>query len=133
MHRVYNLEVQTEHTYFVSKIGVLVHNVSGCARDRKGGIYEFPDASNGGKPYVGQSGDIEARLGQHERAGSYDPNGGATTTEVPGGKTAREIAEHQRIQELTNGVPARLSPDVANLRDPIGPARQHLLPKCNNH
>ena len=32
VHRVYNLEVQTEHTYFVSKIGVLVHNVSGCAQ-----------------------------------------------------------------------------------------------------
>ncbi|MFX5555260.1 hypothetical protein ABTE11_23540, partial [Acinetobacter baumannii] len=48
-------------------------------------------------------------------------------TEVLGGKTAREIAEHQRIQELTDGVPARLSPNVANKVDPIGPNRRYLL------
>jgi hypothetical protein len=48
-------------------------------------------------------------------------------TEVKGGKTAREIAEHKRIQEITGGVPARFSDKVANKVDPIGPGRRHLL------
>ncbi|MFK8080641.1 MAG: hypothetical protein AB8B97_10180, partial [Granulosicoccus sp.] len=99
----------------------------GASATPKEGIYEFPDASAGGKPYVGQSGNITNRLQQHEKSGRLNP-GTETTTEVLGGKTAREVAEHQRIQELTNGVPARHSPDVANKVDPIGPARQHLLP-----
>lgn len=50
-----------------------------------------------------------------------------STTEVLGGKTACEIAEHQRIQELTGGVPVRNCPKVANQRDPIGPNRRRLL------
>lgn len=48
-------------------------------------------------------------------------------TKVLGGKTAREIAEHKRIQKITGGVPARLSDKVANKVDPIGPGRRHLL------
>lgn len=75
---------------------------------------------------MGQSGDIPRRLGQHERTGRLQP-GTQTTTAVEGGKTAREIAEHQRIQELTGGVPARQSPNVSNKVDPIGPNRRRLL------
>lgn len=45
------------------------------------------------------------------------------------GKTAREIAEHKRIQEITGGVPARNSDRVSNKVDPIGPQRQDLLKK----
>ena len=46
---------------------------------------------------------------------------------VPGGKTAREVQEHLKIQEITGGVPARFSNRVVNKKDPIGPGRQHLL------
>jgi hypothetical protein len=90
------------------------------------GIYEFPDQTAGGKPYIGQSGNIPERLNQHEAAGRLTP-GTETTKAVEGNKTAREVAEHKRIQEVTGGVPARKSPDVANKVDPIGPARKHLL------
>ena len=44
-----------------------------------------------------------------------------------GGKTEREIAEQQRINELTDGVGAS-DPRIAIMRNPIGPARQYLLP-----
>jgi len=87
------------------------------------GIYEFPDKTAGGLPYVGQSGNIPNRLGQHEVAGRLEP-GTETSTPVSGGKTAREIAEHNRIQELTGGQRARNSPNVANENDPIGPNRR---------
>ena len=93
----------------------------------KEGRYEFPDQAAGNKPYVGQSGNIPRRLSQHERAGRYKP-GTATITEVPGGKTAREISEHQRIRKLTGGVPARQSGAVSNKVDPIGPSRRYLFP-----
>jgi hypothetical protein len=92
----------------------------------KQGIYEFPDQAAGGVPYVGQSGSIPSRLSQHEAAGRL-VRGTETTTEVLGGRTSREVAEHLRLQELTNGVPARHSPNVSNKVDPIGLARQHLL------
>ncbi len=87
------------------------------------GIYEFPDQKAGNKPYVGQSDDVPRRLGQHESAGRLTP-GTETTTPVPGGRTAREIAEHQRIQQLTGGQKAKNSPAVSNQRDPIGPNRR---------
>ena len=56
-----------------------------------------------------------------------DEYGHEFRTEVPGGKTAREVAEHQRIQEKTGGVPASKSDRVSNKRDPIGPNRKDLL------
>jgi RHS repeat-associated protein len=90
------------------------------------GRYEFPDKANDGTPYVGQACNCERRLSEHKRAGRYEP-GTATVTPVEGGKTAREISEHNRIQELTGGVPARQSDAVSNKVDPIGTARAHLL------
>ena len=93
----------------------------------KEGIYEFRDATAEDKPYVGQSGNIPSRLNQHRESGRLPEGVVPKTREVTGGKTAREIAEHRRIQELTGGVPAKDSPNVANERDPIGPGRQHLL------
>ena len=89
----------------------------------KEGIYEFPDQQAGGKPYVGQSENVPQRLGQHESAGRLSP-GTESTTPVSGGKTAREIAEHNRIQQLTGGQKAKNSPAVSNQRDPIGPKRR---------
>ncbi len=84
------------------------------------GIYEFTAAS--GKTYVGQSGNIAERLVQHTASGKLPTGGAVNTTEVLGGKTAREIAEQLRINNL-GGVR-----NLENIRNPIGPARQHLLP-----
>ena len=89
------------------------------------GIYEFVDTA--GKRYCGQSCNIPNRLAQHIKSGKLDPNQSVTTTEVLGGKTVREIAEHKRIQQITGGVPARFSDRVSNKVDPIGPNRVHLL------
>nr|WP_282581100.1 LysM peptidoglycan-binding domain-containing protein [Ralstonia insidiosa] len=97
------------------------------ARSIREGIYEFKTTDN--EPYVGQSGNIDQRLQRHVENGKLNAEDveSVQRTEVLGGKTAREIAEHQRIQELTDGVPARLSPNVANKVDPIGPNRRYLL------
>ena len=87
----------------------------------KEGIYEFTAAS--GKTYVGQSRNIAARIQQHINSGKLLTKdiGSIRTTEVLGGKTAREIAEQRRINEL-GGISK-----LENQRNPIGPARQHLL------
>lgn len=60
-------------------------------------------------------------------AGRLQDPSQAATTEVQGGKTAREIAEHNRIQQLTGGQRAANSDAVANQRDPIGPNRRPKL------
>jgi len=86
------------------------------------GIYEFTASS--GKTYVGQSGNIPGRIGQHLGSGKLLESELSTvrTTEVLGGKTAREIAEQLRINQL-GGVR-----NLENIRNPIGPNRQYLLP-----
>ncbi|MDR3108507.1 MAG: hypothetical protein LBU65_02295, partial [Planctomycetaceae bacterium] len=126
---VYNFTVADNHNYYVianleayenGASVVLVHNASG--------IYEFFDKKNAGKKYVGQASDLDARLKQHKAAGRIEDIKDAIKTEMPeSDKLAREIAEHNRIQELTNGMPSRFSDSVSNKRDPIGPARIHLL------
>lgn len=85
------------------------------------GIYEY--TSKSGRQYVGQSNDIDRRLGEHIRDGRVTPEEAAraTRTEVPGGKTAREIAEQRRIDEL-GGVD-----NLENVRNPIGQNRRHLM------
>jgi len=92
----------------------------------KEGIYEFKGKS--GKDYVGQSKDLEKRLSRHESSGKMSPSDKDTvqTTEVPGGKTAREIAEQKRINEK-GGIE-----NLENERNPIDPKRQHLL-EGNQH
>lgn len=60
-------------------------------------------------------------------AGRLDSADNAKVTEVSGGKTAREVAEHREIQRETGGVTASQSDAVTNKVDPIGPNRQHLL------
>ena len=97
--------------------GKSIVNNSGNKVVRKG-IYEFTDDT--GLPYVGQSLDVDRRLAEHARTGKLPSDSNVTITEVPGGRTAREIAEHNRIQQRTGDVPARLSNDVSNKRDPIG-------------
>lgn len=94
----------------------------------KEGIYEFPDMKADGKPYVGQSGQLSSRLATHQKNGRLSM-GTEKVTSVAGGKDAREVAEHTRIQEITGGTPASQSDAVSNKVNPIGPARQHLLEK----
>jgi RHS repeat-associated protein len=98
---------------------------SGAARE---GIYEGPDAKAPGRTYVGQSGDIPSRLSQHEAAGKFPSGTKVSTTEVTGGKTAREVAEHNRIQQL-GGVRSQPGSQTSNIRNPIGKNRQDLLKK----
>ena len=85
------------------------------------GVYEFTATS--GKVYVGQSGNISERLLQHVRSGKLAASDATSVgrTEVLGGKTAREIAEQRRINQLGGIV------NLENKINAIGPARQHLL------
>lgn len=85
------------------------------------GIYEF--VSETGEIYVGQSGNIPARIKQHLASGKLLPESlsSVKATEVLGGKTTREIAEQLRI--LAHGGIKKLS----NERNPIGKAREYLL------
>ncbi|PYU24736.1 MAG: hypothetical protein DMG30_07850 [Acidobacteria bacterium] len=92
----------------------------------KEGVYEGPDATVPGRTYVGQSGDIPSRLARHEASGKFAPGTKVSTTEVTGGKTAREVAEHNRIQNL-GGVRSRPGSKTSNVRNPIGKKRQNLL------
>ena len=87
----------------------------------KEGIYEFTSTS--GKTYVGQSGDIDRRLLEHIRSGKVTEEEAAQAVrqEVVGGKTAREIAEQRRIDEL-GGIR-----NLENKVNPIGPNRRYLL------
>jgi hypothetical protein len=77
--------------------------------------------------YAGQSGNFTERFSQH-----LIENGGRFTQEelnaaerfaVPGGKTAREIAEQQKIDEF-GGIGKLL-----NKRNPIGQRRFDLMPQ----
>jgi len=108
-----------------AKLGTVVDDVAKQIPNK--GIYEFPDLKAANKPYVGQSGNIPNRLQQHKQAGRLAPDVTPQVTPVQGGKTAREIAEHKRIQEITGGVPASKSNAVSNKRDPIGPNRKYLI------
>jgi RHS repeat-associated protein len=96
----------------------------------KEGVYEGPDATAPGKTYVGQSGDIANRVVQHEGSGKFAPGTKVSATEVKGGKTAREVAEHNRIQQL-GGVKSKPGSQTSNIRNPIGKNREHLLNKDN--
>ena len=88
------------------------------------GIYAIRGAEG---TYVGQSGNITERFSQH-----LIENGGRFTQEelnaaerfaVPGGKTAREIAEQQKIDDF-GGIAKLL-----NKRNPIGERRFDLMPQ----
>jgi hypothetical protein len=70
---------------------------------------------------VGQSGQIPRRLEAHGRSGKLPRGAPVATHPVPGGKTAREIAEQRRIDEL-GGIES-----LENKVNPIGARRRHLL------
>jgi hypothetical protein len=71
---VYNLEVQGEHVYHVSRAGVLVHNsgvnpartvgISACP---KGGVYVLRDKKTGKAMYVGRTNDLARRQAEWAR------------------------------------------------------------------
>jgi hypothetical protein len=125
---VYNFAVEGTHTYFIAppdtpNQAIWVHNAKKYNVPKEG-RYEFPDQKHPDKaPYVGQSGDMPERLPVHERNGRLKP-GTEKCTEVPGGTTAREVAEHERVQEITGGQKAKNSDKVSNKKDPIGPNRR---------
>lgn len=87
----------------------------------KEGLYDFDAAS--GKRYIGQSKNIPKRLKQHIKSGKLIEGTPVETIEVLGGKTAREVQEQLRIN-AAGGIK-----NLENVRNPIGPSRQHLLPK----
>ena len=89
------------------------------------GIYKFTDTT--GKTYCGQSCNVPRRLKEHVASGKLDPNQAVETTEVLGGKTVREVAEHKQLMEVTGGVDAKDSDLVSNMRNPIGKKRENLL------
>ena len=90
--KVYNQHVDDLQLYAVGEHGVLVHN--------KEGIYWFRAAS--GRWYVGQSGNVTARLAYWVRHGKLPRENLHTirTREVLGGKRAREQAEGRWMDEL---------------------------------
>jgi len=92
----------------------------------KEGIYEFPDAQNPGRTYVGQSGNMPQRLGTHGRTGRLAAGENPSTTSVGGGRIARETAEQTRINQLggTRSVPGSRT---SNIRNPVSRQRQRKL------
>jgi len=92
----------------------------------KAGVYEFPDAKEPGKTYVGQSQDMPARAGQHVASGKLAPGETVEMTEVPGGKTARELAERKRIDEL-GGTRKKPGSKTSNVRNPVSDKRLEKL------
>jgi RHS repeat-associated protein len=85
------------------------------------GVYEVTAKS--GKGYVGQSSNMPRRLSKHVSAGKITPEAAANakTTSVPGGKTAREVAEQKQINQR-GGIG-----ELENQRNPVGEKRRHLL------
>lgn len=73
---------------------------------------------------MGQSRNIERRLGQHVRSGKITPQQAAAATRIPvtGGKTQREMAEQQVI-DRHGGIQ-----NLDNLVNRIGPHRYGLMP-----
>ena len=78
-----------------------------------------------GKPYIGQSSTIWERLLAHVRVDKITRGAAesAVRTHVPGGRVAREIAEQEAI-DAHGGILSRM---LANVRNPIGKGRRHLL------
>ncbi|MBI4487780.1 MAG: hypothetical protein HY694_01725 [Deltaproteobacteria bacterium] len=94
----------------------------GAAKTSIAGIYKvFSNL----KWYVGQSKHIATRLMQHLRAGKFtlEEVEKAVIERVPGGRTAREVAEQLEIDKL-GGIKGG---NVSNQRNPIGPNRRDLL------
>ncbi len=108
--------------------GALVMSIGESKPHLVEGVYEFPDAKEPGKTYVGQSEDTDRRLAEHEGTGKKDTETEAKVKEVPGGKTAREHAEQNRLNEL-GGKRSVQDSQTSNKVNPIGPKRQSEVEK----
>jgi RHS repeat-associated protein len=116
--QVFNLEVAHAHTYFVGHSAMLVHN--GPRNPVRGvpGTYEFPDANNPGKMYVGKAADLADRTGKWMRRGKCKTIPGVNP--MPGSNDLqRRIAEQKRINEL--GGAGRPGSRASNTNNPIDP------------
>lgn len=117
---VYNFTVDQDHTFFVGTAngGAWTHNGT-C------GLYQFSDATRGGKPYIGKSVDLARRLAEHVRDKRIPNIGAATETAFPAGtsSTDLEIAE-QRAIDAAGGIN---SGTLANRVNPIGKGRINLM------
>ena len=85
------------------------------------GVYTF--IANNGQRYIGQSKNIANRIKQHIGNGTLTEGVTVEFIQVLGGKTSREISE----QLLINSIPGGIK-NLLNKVNPIGIARQHLLP-----
>lgn len=88
------------------------------------GIYVIRNAA--GEVYVGQSGNITSRLGQHVSTGKFTQAevDAAEHIEVLGGKTAREIQEQLKLDSFGG----KKASNVLNEVNPIGDRRLSLMP-----
>ena len=88
------------------------------------GIYVIRNAAD--EVYVGQSGNITSRLGQHVSTGKFTQAevDAAERFEVLGGKTAREIQEQLKLDSFGG----RDASGVLNKVNPIGDRRLSLMP-----
>ncbi len=88
------------------------------------GIFVIRNAAD--KVYVGQSGNITSRLGQHVSTGKFTQAevDAAERFEVLGGKTAREIQEQLKLDSFGG----RDASGVLNKVNPIGDRRLSLMP-----
>jgi len=124
---VASLETTGPADLLVDSSTPVISDTSGAATEDAAneGIYVVNSARG---TYVGQSGNIAQRFSQHliENGGRFtqDELDAAERFGVSGGKTAREIAEQQKIDEFPNGID-----DLLNQRNPIGPRRFNLMPE----
>ena len=89
------------------------------------GIYVVRNAAD--EVYVGQSGNITSRLGQHVSTGKFTQAevDAAQRFEVLGGRTAREVTEQLKLDSFGG----RDAPGILNKVNPIGDRRLSLMPE----
>ncbi len=97
-----------------------VDAAAGTTETANEGVYVV-DSSEG--TYVGQSGNIDARLADHIANGKFSQSevDGAQRISVQGGRTAREIVEQRTIDEFGG------TSQLLNIRNPIGVSRFELM------
>ncbi len=143
--RVYNFTVQGEHLYRVANCGVLVHNnkcdniVSTLDASKVGGgkidlsadgvVYKRTDLNGNVQPYGGQAESLERYAKRQQEHARKHPNADFDFEIVERAKPGDDldVAEHNFIQGLTGGQRAKYSPEVSNLKDPVGKARRSRL------
>jgi len=70
-YRVYNLEVETDHCYFVTDDAVLTHNMSPCGAEiPEGGVYLLRDPKTDAVWRTGRSGNLDKRARAHRARSS---------------------------------------------------------------